>query len=451
MNIVKEDVDGLTANLIVQIAKEDYEGKVKNALEKYRKTAKIPGFRPGNVPAGMIQKQYGKALLVEELNKLANDGVYNFISKNKIEILGNPIPKENVDPKGDFNAPNEFEFTFEIGLSPNLDLSNAMNDKYDYTTIRVDDKLINQQIEDLRRRYGKLISTDIAGEKDMLLGIFQELNADGTPNESGISNSTTISLEFLKDSEVHQTLIGKKVNDTFSLNPSLVSKDNKDKASLLGISEELASEINMDFTFTITEIKKMAMADLDELLFSKLFQEGEVNTEEGLKARVKKDMEQMFSKDSDKLLTRSVFDAIMEKTKVEFPSDFLKRWIRMTNEKPLTEEDINAEFDAYLKSLKWQLIQSKIFKDNNIKLDQQEVIEYTKNLLIGNYAQYGMPPPEEKELMETALRLLQNKEQANSIYDQLAEQKLTDFFKSMVSLVAKPVSYDEFVAIANKQ
>jgi trigger factor len=450
MNIVKEDVDGLTANLIVQIAKEDYEGKVNNALEKYRKTAKIPGFRPGNVPAGMIQKQYGKALLVEELNKLANDGVYNFISNNKIEILGNPIPKENVEPKGDFNSPNEFEFTFEIGLSPKLDLSNAMNDKYDYTTIRVDDKLINQQIEDLRRRYGKLISTDIAGEKDMLLGIFQELNADGTPNESGISNSTTISLEFLKDTEVHQTLIGKKVNDTFSLNPSLVAKDNKDKASLLGISEELANEISMDFTFTITEIKKMAMADLDDSLFSKLFQEGEVNSEEGLKARVKKDMEQMFSKDSDKLLTRSVFDAIMEKTKVDFPSAFLKRWIRMTNEKPLTEEDINAEFDAYLKSLKWQLIQTKIFKDNNIKLDQQEVIEYTKNLLIGNYAQYGMPPPEEKELMETALRLLQNKEQANSIYDQLAEQKLTDFFKSMVSLVAKPVSYDEFVAIANK-
>jgi len=450
MNIVKEDVDGLTANLIVQIAKEDYEGKVKNALEKYRKTAKIPGFRPGNVPAGMIQKQYGKALLVEELNKLANDGVYNFISNNKIEILGNTIPKENIETKSDFNAPNEFEFTFEIGLSPKLDLSKAMDDKYDYTTIRVDDKLINQQIEDLRRRYGKLISTDIAGEKDMLLGIFQELNADGTPNESGISNSTTISLEFLKDTEVHQTLIGKKVNDTFSLNPSLVAKDNKDKASLLGISEELANEISMDFTFTITEIKKMAMADLDEALFSKLFQEGEVSSEEGLKARVKKDMEQMFSKDSDKLLTRSVFDAIMEKTKVDFPSDFLKRWIRMTNEKPLTEEDINAEFDAYLKSLKWQLIQTKIFKDNNIKLDQQEVIEYTKNLLIGNYAQYGMPPPEEKELMETALRLLQNKEQANSIYDQLAEQKLTDFFKSMVSLVAKPVSYDEFVAIANK-
>jgi trigger factor len=451
MIFLKENVDNLNADLIVKINREDYAAKLKASLEKYRKTAKIPGFRPGNVPMGIIEKQYGKSLLAEELNKLANDGIYNFIKENKLEILGNPIPKENVQVKGDFSAPDEFEFTFEIGLSPTIDMTKAMNGKYDYTTIKVDDKLISQQIEDLRRRYGKLISTEIAGEKDMVLGKFQELNDDKSIKTDGISNATTISLEFLKDETVSQLLVGKKVNETFELAPSKVAKDSKDMASLLGVSEEIANEITSNFNFTITEIKKMAMADLNSDLYAKLFQEGEVDSEESLKARVKKDMEQMFSKDSDKLLTRSVFNSIMEQTNVEFPSDFLKRWIRMTNEKPLTEEDINAEFDAYLKSLKWQLIQTKIFKDNNIKLDQEEVIEYTKNLLIGNYAQYGMPAPDDKELAETAIRLLQNKEQANGIYDQLAEQKLTDFFKSMVSLVAKPVSYDEFVEIANKK
>ena len=399
---------------------------------------------------GMIEKQYGKSLLAEELNKLANDGIYNFIRENKLEILGNPIPKENTQVKGDFSAPDEFEFTFEIGLSPTIDMSKAMNGKYDYTTIKVDEKLINQQVEDLRRRYGKLISTEIAGEKDMVLGKFQELNDDKSIKTDGISNATTISLEFLKDAAVCQLFIGKKIDETFELDPSLVAKDNKDLSSILGVSEEIASGVTRLFSFTITEIKKMVMADLNSDLYAKLFQEGEVDSEESLKARVKKDMEQMFSKDSDKLLTRSVFNSIMEQTNVEFPSDFLKRWIRMTNEKPLTEEDINAEFDAYLKSLKWQLIQTKIFKDNNIKLDQEEVIEYTKNLLIGNYAQYGMPAPDDKELAETAIRLLQNKEQANGIYDQMAEQKLTDFFKSMVSLVAKPVSYDEFVELAGK-
>ena len=451
MIVLKENVDNLNADLIVKINREDYASKVKASLEKYRKTAKIPGFRPGNVPMGMIEKQYGKSLLAEELNKLANDGIYNFIKENKLEILGNPIPKENTQVKGDFSAPDEFEFTFEIGLSPTIDMSKAMNGKYDYTTIKVDEKLINQQIEDLRRRYGKLISTEIAGEKDMVLGKFQELNDDKSIKTDGISNATTISLEFLKDAAVCQLFIGKKIDETFELDPSLVAKDNKDLSSILGVSEEIASGVTRLFSFTITEIKKMAMADLNSDLYAKLFQEGEVDSEESLKARIKKDMEQMFSKDSDKLLTRSVFNSIMEQTNVEFPSDFLKRWIRMTNEKPLTEEDINVEFDAYLKSLKWQLIQTKIFKDNNIKLDQEEVIEYTKNLLIGNYAQYGMPAPDDKELAETAIRLLQNKEQANGIYDQLAEQKLTDFFKSMVSLVAKPVSYDEFVEIANKK
>ena len=450
MIVLKENVDNLNADLIVKINREDYASKVKASLEKYRKTAKIPGFRPGNVPMGMIEKQYGKSLLAEELNKLANDGIYNFIRENKLEILGNPIPKENTQVKGDFSAPDEFEFTFEIGLSPTIDMSKAMNGKYDYTTIKVDEKLINQQVEDLRRRYGKLISTEIAGEKDMVLGKFQELNDDKSIKTDGISNATTISLEFLKDAAVCQLFIGKKIDETFELDPSLVAKDNKDLSSILGVSEEIASGVTRLFSFTITEIKKMVMADLNSDLYAKLFQEGEVDSEESLKARVKKDMEQMFSKDSDKLLTRSVFNSIMEQTNVEFPSDFLKRWIRMTNEKPLTEEDINAEFDAYLKSLKWQLIQTKIFKDNNIKLDQEEVIEYTKNLLIGNYAQYGMPAPDDKELAETAIRILQNKEQANGIYDQLAEQKLTDFFKSMVSLVAKPVSYDEFVEIAGK-
>ena len=450
MIVLKENVDNLNADLIVKINREDYASKVKASLEKYRKTAKIPGFRPGNVPMGMIEKQYGKSLLAEELNKLANDGIYNFIRENKLEILGNPIPKENTQVKGDFSAPDEFEFTFEIGLSPTIDMSKAMNGKYDYTTIKVDEKLINQQVEDLRRRYGKLISTEIAGEKDMVLGKFQELNDDKSIKTDGISNATTISLEFLKDAAVCQLFIGKKIDETFELDPSLVAKDNKDLSSILGVSEEIASGVTRLFSFTITEIKKMVMADLNSDLYAKLFQEGEVDSEESLKARVKKDMEQMFSKDSDKLLTRSVFNTIMEKTEVEFPTDFLKRWIRMTNDKPVTEEDINAEFDAYLKSLKWQLIQTKIFKDNNIKLDQAEVIEHTKDLLRGNYAQYGIPAPEDAELSETAIRLLQNKEQANGIYDQMAEQKLTDFFKSMVSLVAKPVSYDEFVELAGK-
>ncbi len=450
MIITRENVDALNATLQVKITAADYSDKVKNALEKYRKTAKIPGFRPGNVPMGMIQKQYGKTVLAEELNKLANDGVYNFITENKIEILGNPIPKSDAEVKGDFNAPSDFEFTFEIGLSPTIDMSKAMNGKFDYTTIKVDSKLIDQQVEDLRRRYGKLSSVETAEDKDMILGVFNELEADGSKKENGISNSTTISLEFLKEKSASKLLLGKKIGDSFELDPTSVSKDAKDKSTLLGISEEAVAELNSKFEFTVTDIKRMEMAEMNAELFGKLFQEGEVNSEEDLRNRVKTDMEQMFSKDADKLLTRNVFNTIMEKTNVDFPSAFLKRWIRMTNEKPVTEDEIEQDFEAYLQSLKWQMIQTKIFKENDIQLSQIEVIEHTKELLRGNYAQYGIPAPDDKELIETAARLLQNKEQANGIYDQLAEQKLTDFFKANVTLNNKSVSYDEFVALAGK-
>jgi trigger factor len=178
--------------------------------------------------------------------------------------------------------------------------------------------------------------------------------------------------------------------------------------------------------------------------------DGEITTIEQLKTRIADDLSKMFSEDSDRILTRDVYNFLLEETKMEFPTEFLKRWIKISSEKPITEEDIENEFDNYIKSLKWQLIQSKIFTENNLKLTNEEVIDHTKGLLISNYAQYGIPAPDDDELTEAAVRLLKNKEQANGIYDRLAEQKLTSYFKTVVSLTTKEFSYDDFVAIASK-
>ena len=450
MNVLRQDVDALNAVLTVKINPEDYQPKVKAAVEKYRKTAKIPGFRPGHVPQGLIQKQYGKAFLAEELNKLANDALYKFIIENKLDILGNPIPKENSDVVGNFDQPTDFEFSFEIGFSPVLDLPLNEKSKFDYYTVKVDKELIDKQVEDLQRRYGKLTSAETVEERDMVLGKFEELNEDGSIKEGGVSNSTTISLEFLSDKKSIKQLVGKNVNECFELDPNSVSKDDKDKATMLGVSEDELKSVGNKFQFTITDIKRMELAALDEFLFEKLYMDGEVKTEEDLRKRVQDDLENMFSKDSERILTRDVYQYLVNETKTEFPESFLKRWIKVLSEKPVSDEDLDKEFDAYLKSLKWQLIQTKIFKDNNIQLNNEEVITYTKSLLAGNYAQYGIPAPEDAELTETATRLLKNKEQANGIYDRLAEQKLTEFFKSTVKLNSKAVSYDEFVEIASK-
>jgi trigger factor len=445
MKITRQEIDAQNGVLKVEIDAADYQGKVKAALDKYRKTAKIPGFRPGHVPAGLIQKQFGKSVLAEELNKITNDALYRFIIDEKLDILGNPLPIEN-GVEGNFDQPENFIFSYEIGYSPSFELPITAKTKVDYATVKIDKDLITKQVEDLRRRYGKLISSDTVSAKDMVMGKFEELDGKAVKAE-GISHSTTISMEFLENKAAIKLLTGKKINESFELDPKDVSKGPEDAAAMLGISPEAYAELNAKFQFTVNDIKRMELAELNEEFFQKLFAD-EVKTEAEMNKRIEADLARMFEEDSDRLFTRKVYDMLLEKTSMTFPEAFLKRWIKASAEKPITEEEIEKEFAAYLLSLKWQLIQTKIFKDNNIQLTNEEVLDFTKNLVIGNYAQYGLPAPEEAELLETAQRLLQNKEQANGIYDRLAERKLTDYFKSAVSMTKKEMKYDDFVAQA---
>jgi trigger factor len=450
MNVVRQDVDALNAVLKVQISPADYQNKVKATLEKYRKTAKTPGFRPGHVPIGLVQKQYGKSVLAEELNKLVNDALYQYISENKLDILGNPIPKLDAEVKGDFEKPADFIFEYEIGFSPVFTLPLSDKSKYDYVKVKVDAKLLDKQVDDLRRRYGKLISTDAIGSTDLVLAQFVELNDDDTIKAGGIMHSSTISMEFIEDEKVKKELEGKVKGDKVIVNPHKVSRGESDTAAMLGIKEEELAAISDKFQMTINEIKHMEMAELNQELFDRLFGEGTVTSEADLRKRVSVDLEGMFSNDSDRLLTKSIYEDLLENTKIELPTTFLKRWIKASNQKEITEEQIEKEFDGYAKGLKWQLIQGNIFKTNEIKLDNNEVIEFTKGLLVNNYAQYGIPAPDDKELTASALQVLQNKEEATRVYDMLAEQKLTQYFKSTVKLKDKEVSYDEFVEIAAK-
>ena len=445
MKITRQEIDAQNGVLKVEIAAADYQNKVKAALDKYRKTAKIPGFRPGHVPAGLIQKQFGKSVLAEELNKITNDALYRFIIDEKLDILGNPLPIEN-GVEGDFDQPENFTFSYEIGYSPSFELPITAKTKVDYATVKIDKDLITKQVEDLRRRYGKLISSEAVSAKDMVMGKFEELEGSEVKAD-GISHSTTISMEFLENKAAIKLLTGKKINESFELDPKDVSKGPEDAAAMLGISPEAYAELNSKFQFTVNDVKRMELSELNEEFFQKLFGD-EVKTEAEMNKRIEADLARMFEEDSDRLFTRKVYDMLLEKTTMNFPEAFLKRWIKTSAEKPITDEEIEKEFAAYLLSLKWQLIQTKIFKENNIQLTNEEVLDFTKNLVIGNYAQYGLPAPEEAELLETAQRLLQNKEQANGIYDRLAERKLTDYFKSAVSMTKKEMKYDDFVAQA---
>jgi trigger factor len=263
-------------------------------------------------------------------------------------------------------------------------------------------------------------------------------------------HSSTISVEFLEDAKTKKAFMGKKAGDKIVADPAKVSRGPKDMASMLGIKEEQVGDISQKFELTINEIRHMEPAELNQELFDKLFGEGAITSEKELKERITKDLENMFANDSDRILMNTMYKSLMDNTKVELPADFLKRWIQMSNEKPITRDEIEQQFEGYEKGMKWQLIQGQIFKENGLKLEQKEVLEFTKGLLVNQYAQYGLPAPEEKELTDAANRVLTNKEEANRVYDMIAEVKLTDYFKNTVKLNEKMVSYDEFVEIASK-
>jgi len=451
MEVTKESVDSLNALLKVKVEASDYQNKVSTTLEGYRKQANIPGFRKGKVPMGIIKKQYGRSVLAEELNKLVSENLYKFIQEENLDILGNPLPKEDDEVKGNFDQPDTFEFTYEIGLSPEIDVKLSGRNKYDYTKVKIDDELINKQISDLRRRYGKLVSTEEVGETDMVLGQFVELDENKEIKAGGIMHSSTISMEFVEDKKSAKKLLGKKVGDKIVLDPYKVSKGGQDTASMLGVKEEELEGISNQFEFTINEVKKMELADLNQELFDKLFGEGAVKSEDEMKSKVIADLEQMFSRDSDKILTRRITNDLMEKTSVELPDHFLKRWIQASQKEPISMEDIEKDYENYAKGIRWQLIQNSIFKKNEIKVEREETINYTKSLLVNQYAQYGIPAPEDKELEASAMQVLSNQEEAQRITDMLAEDKLTEYFKSTVKLVDKEVSYDEYMKIAQDE
>lgn len=451
MEVTRQDVDSLNALLTVKVKAEDYQEKVNSTLEGYRKQANIPGFRKGKVPMGIIKKQYGRAVLAEELNKLVSENLHQYIQEQNLDILGNPLPKTDDDVKGDFDKPSDFEFTYEIGLSPEIDIKLSGRNKFEYTKVKIDGELIEKQMNDLRRRYGKLASVDTVGEKDMVLGQFVELDESGDIKEGGILHSSTISMEFIEDKKAIKGLLKKKVGDKVVLDPYKVSKGGSDTASMLGIKEDELENISNSFEFTINDVKQMELAELNQELFDKLFGEGTVSSEEEMKAKIVEDLEKMFSADSDKILARRVTNDLIKKTEIELPNEFLKRWIQASQKEPISLEDIEKDYENYAKGIRWQLIQNEIFKKNDIKVTQQETIDYTKGLLVNQYAQYGIPAPEDKELSASAMQVLSNREEAQRISDMLAEEKLLDYYKNTVKLAEKEVSYDDFMKIAQDE
>lgn len=448
MQIAKEKIDDLNIVLNIELSPEDYQEKYNESLKSYGKKVDMPGFRPGKVPGGIIKKKYGKALLAEELNKIINDTLNKYIQDEKLNILGSPLPKEEDVDSGDWDKPENFNFKYDIGLAPEFDVDLNKRTKHDYLTIDIDDKMIDDHISDMQKRKGKLSEVESAGDDDMLMGTFVQLDDNDEILEGGIMSDSVISLEFIEDKVSKKELKGKKVGDHVVLDPRKVSKGDEDLTKMLGVDADALADLKGNFRFNINEIKSLTPAELNEEFFNSVASEGEIKSLEELKKKIVADTEKQFSNESDRLFINSMSKYLVDKTDLSLPDEFLKRWIKVSNDKPISDEQINSEYDSYAKSLKWQMIENKLAEQAEIKIETEEVIDMAKGYIVSQYAQYGLPAPQDESLTEQAKQVIANQEESRRMYDMILEQKLISYLKENVKLNKKSVSYDDFVKAA---
>ena len=435
MDITRENIDALNAVVKVDIIADDYQSKVDKILVDYRKKADIPGFRKGHVPMGMIKKQYGKSVMIDEVNKLLQDELNKYLTEEKIEILGNPIPRIQENFSWDTKS---FSFEFELGLVPQFEVNLNSKKKITQYVINADKSLIDKEVENLQSRYGKMSSVDVIDEQTNVTGTFVN-------EEKEIEKKSTINLSDIKGKTNLKKFIGSKVGDVIELKTKgLFSEDSKLMAAL-GLSSDETKGLNIKVLFTIEETTEIELADLDQELFDKLFTDGSVKSVTELRNKIKEDAEKQFQQQADQQLLNSVTEFLIDNTSFELPSEFLQKWLATAGEKQLTPEQAAEEYSKSEKGLRYQLIQEKILKENDIKLDYEELKEYAKGFIRTQMAQFGNMNPEDSELDDIANRILANQEEARKLQDQLLSQKLMTFYKEKMTFKTKKVSYEGFI------
>jgi len=434
MDIKKKDVDALNAVVTVVISKDDYQDKVTKVLNNYKKTANIPGFRKGHIPMGMVKKQYGRGVLVEEVNKLLQEGLHNFLTQEKLDVLGNPLPKNETEINWDND---EFTFEFDLGLSPSFKVDVAKKAVTAYKIV-ADKEMLDNQVKSIRKQYGTLKSKTEVAKADEITGTF-------TCEEKGIDKSTTIELDSLKGKSQIKALIGAKPGDVVTLKTKGMFAQEHDNQKHFGVSAEDAKELSVDVSFKIEEVNTREMADLNQELFDKLFGEGNVTSEKALKEKIKEDAEKQFAQQSDQKMLNDVVESLIENTKFDLPKDFLERWIQVSGENPMTPEEAKAEYARSEKGLRYQLIEGKLRAEHNLQVSFDELKAYALDMIKGQMAQFGQLDPSEEELNNIASRIMSNQEEVKRLSEQLNSSKLLDFFKENAKLKIKEVSYDKFI------
>ncbi len=445
MNITRENINELNATITVTIEKSDYEAEVKNILTDYRKKANMPGFRPGKVPAGLVKKMYGKAVLADEVNKLLGKSLSDYIVKEELEVLGDPMPNDEKQKTIDFDTDENFEFVFDIGIAPALDVKLDKRKKINYYNISVSEEMIDEQIGSYTKHFGTNEPADVSEEKDTLRGDFTQLDAEGNPLEEGITTeATVIAIDVVKDEAIQKEMIGKKAGDIIVFDPVKAYDNKHEVGHMLNVSHEEAENIEGNFSFTITEVLRFQEAEVNEEMFKKAFGEDtEIKTVEDFREKIKGQIEESLVHSSNYKFNVDCREYMLDKIKMDLPEEFLKRWLKYSN-KELTDEQLENEFDPFLNDLRWQLIKGRIAKDNEVKVDEADMLDYAKKMAASQFAQYGMNNMPEEQLENYAGYILKEEKERANIVNAVQEEKVVDVIKEKVSVEEKEITHEEF-------
>ena len=439
MNIVRDQREGGVSILSVKVVEADYAAEVEKALREYRRKANIPGFRPGMVPMGIVKKMYGKGVLAEQSYRMASNAVFEYLQNEKIDYVGDVIPSEE---QGDFDFENgtEFEFKFEIGEAPALNLDLSEKDELTYNTIQIDEKMHADYRENYLRRFGRLVDVEEVASDEALTVTLDNGDMQIEDAYVGLISMTE---------EERKPFLGKKVGDKMQVNVNELYKTEAQRAAILQVKAEELAEIKPEFELEITKIRKFSEPELTEEFFKMAFPAGNVTSEAELDKMLDEEIARELGRESDYMFTLQVRNYLLEKAGLKMPEAFLKRWLYTINEGKFTMEEIEKDFDQFLQMFTWNFIQKQLIESEKITVTAEDATNEAKALAAAQFAQYGMPSAPADMLEGYAKQILENKEQAQKIYEKLFEVKVVEAVKAKIKVSEKAVSADEFAKMAN--
>ena len=444
MQITKSEVKDLKAVLTMTMEPADYQEAVNKELRQLRQKANIPGFRPGMVPIGLVKKMYGKGVMAEVINREIGVKLSEYLEKEKLNILGDPLPNEELTPKVDFDNQDTFTFAFDIALAPEFDAKLNGKNKLTHYTITVTDEMVEKQLQSYAERFGEYVEADDVKEGDVLKGVLTEQKEGGIVKENAILNP-----QYIKLKTQQKKFYGAKKGDVITFNPMKAFNSEVEVASMLDIKKEEAAELKSNFTFELKGITRHEAAKIDGELFAKVFGENNVKDEKAFRAQIRKEIEENMAEDTKYKFGLDAKEAIMKKMeKVTFPEDFLRRWVKATNEK-ITDEELERDFPKMIEQLKWSLAKDQLMKQFDIKVEKEDVEAYAKEVAKMQFMQYGLMHVDEQYLTNFANEMLKKEDQLRGLVERVAENKIFEALKGVAKIEEKTISHEDFGKLFN--